>query len=107
MEYDFNMKQLLADFDGNADELANHFMDALKNELANGRTPEENVKLAAEDVTYMWNDYIHFYIQQLGYKENPNDFLTNPDNVITFTEAVLKVFPILKKSFDKNCECNN
>lgn len=109
MDYDFNMKQLLADFDGNADELANHFMDALKNELANGRTPEENVRLAAEDVTYMWNDYIHFYIQQLGYKENPNDFLINPDNVIAFTEAVLKVFPILKKYLnkDKSCECNN
>lgn len=109
MDYDFNMKKLLDDFDGNADELANHFMESLKAEIASYRTPEENVRLAAEDMTYMWNDYIHFYIQQLGYEENPQDFLTNADNVLAFTEAVLKTFPILKKYLnkDKSCECNN
>ena len=48
-------------------------------------------------------------IKHKGNADEAAIFLTNPDNVIAFTEAILKVFPILKKYLnkDKNCECNN
>lgn len=96
MDYDFNMKQLLADFDNNPDELMDHFTAALDAEIAaqkaaNAPDPDANIKMAATDVANLWNEYINYYhLQKFGPDALVSNKLTaTPEMVVALTDFIL------------------
>ena len=105
IQMDFDMKQMLAAFDGDAEKLANAFASQLNNELAS-RKNERLVREAAEDVANAWNDFVEEYFT---YSENVpddtcgDDYIIDANSVIDLMKTFLRIVPALTK-YSKDIE---
>ncbi len=99
--YDFDIKQMLAAFDGDAEKLANAFANELNKELAANRR-KEDIAYAAQDVADTWNafvdTYFDYYTVPKGFTVSDFKLADENDNTAeSVLEFLIKAGPLLRK----------
>lgn len=89
--YNFNINKMLNDFNGDAEELENAFLEALNAEVENRQTMEY-VNYASTDAADAWNDMVgnYFNVHTLpkGFKEE--DFMIEHDTPKVILELMIE-----------------
>ena len=89
--YNFNINKMLNDFNGDSEELASAFLEALNKEVENRQTMEY-VNSASIDTADAWNDMVenYFNVHTLpkGFKEE--DFMIEHDTPRIILELMIE-----------------
>lgn len=101
MTYDFDIKQMLDAFDGDAEKLANAFADELNRELAAKRHADD-IAYAAQDVADAWNAFADVYFEShdvpAGFTINDFKLAEENDNTaVSLMEFLVKAGPLVYK----------
>lgn len=105
--YDFDMKQLLETFDGDAEKLANAFADSLNAELAH-KKEASMLNDAADDVANAWEEFVdeYFNTHKLPKGMEESDFYIDGTAVTEILELLIKISPYLDFLYDYTNKIN-
>lgn len=96
--YDFDMKNLLATFNGDPDKLAKAFTDQLNKALEEQKQKEKVQKLAS-NVALTWDSYVDEYLSFNNLKLNPADYHLNGEDVEDLLMFFIALLPEMEKTF--------
>ena len=92
MSYNFNMRDMLNAFGGDAEQLANAFAESLNNELASKRT-RELIEENAERVAKTWNSFVYIYFEAYPAETkglNEEDYYMAPTLAVDLLEGLMR-----------------
>lgn len=95
--YNFDMKQLLDTFDGDAEKLANAFADSLNAELSAQRKAND-VTLASDAVAEAWEEFVLTYKDAEGLPDgvDVDDLLVDGESVQSLLHLMLTLAPYIE-----------